>query len=348
MTEHDDRDSRSRYLWDPDAPADSDVIDAERVLQPLRFEATSRPLFLGAPQPASQRRIVLWRAGLGMAASLLVTSGVAGFLFWRLAWPQGRPWSVTLQAAHEGAIAPTLEVDRPLQGVDRTGAHVEIARLGSMDVQQGTNLILTETRTRRHRLEMIRGTIDVRVWAPPGVIALHTPAGDVIDLGCVFRLVVDGSGSHVRVDAGWVQLSNVYGEALLPAGSSSSMTPGLRPLVPLYDDASLRFREGVRAIERAETDDARVTIAALILPDARLRDVITLLMLSNTTPGAVRRPLLERAAALKPPPPGVSVDAILNGASPLLWQWYGALDLPAPKNWWRNWRDVLPWPFSRR
>lgn len=125
------------------------------------------------------------------------------------------------------------------------------------------------------------------------------------------------------------------------------MATNHRPLVPLYDDATPRFREGIRAIERAETDEVRLAIAAQVLPDARPRDVITLLILSNTVGGAVRRPLLDRAAHLVPPPAGVSVDAILSGASPLLWDWYGTLDLPAPKNWWRNWRDALPWPFAR-
>lgn len=78
-----------------------------------------------------------------------------------------------------------------------------------MDIQPGTDLTLSDTRSRHHRLLMTRGTIDVRVWAPPGAVALHTPAGDVIDLGCVFRLVVDGAGSHVRVETGWVQLDNM-------------------------------------------------------------------------------------------------------------------------------------------
>jgi hypothetical protein len=348
MTEHDDRDARSRYLWDPDAPADPEVVDTERALQSLRFDAASRPLILATATLPAPRRRVLWRVGVAMAASVLVIAGVAGFLLWRLAWPEGRPWSVTWQSVEAATTAPKLEVNRPLRGADTTGAHVEIARLGSMEVQPGTDLTLNDTRSRHHRLQMNRGTIDVRVWAPPGVVAVHTPAGDVIDLGCVFRLVVDDSGSHVNVQTGWVQLENFYGETLLPAGASSSMAPNRRPLVPLYDDATPRFRDGVRAIETATTDDARLAIAAEVLPDARRRDVVTLLMLANTTPGAVRRPLLDRAAELVPPPAGVSVDAILNGTAPLLWEWYGTLDLPPAKNWWRNWRDALPWPFSRR
>ena len=44
-------------------------------------------------------------------------------------------------------------------------------------------LTLEETGPRKHWLRLNRGSIDVRLWAPPGRVALHTPAGDVIDLG---------------------------------------------------------------------------------------------------------------------------------------------------------------------
>lgn len=347
MTEHDDRTSRTDYLWDPNAPADADVVTAEQALRPLRFDSSARPLSLTARTHTAGRRIV-WRVGMAIAASILLLAGVAGFLTWRLTWPNGRAWSVTWLSASASANAATLEVDRPLQGTDAAGAHVEIARVGSMDIQAGTDLMLSDTRSRHHRMLMTRGTVDIRVWAPPGVVALHTPAGDVIDLGCVFRLVVDDAGSHLHVQTGWVQLDNIYGESLVPGGTSSSMDADHRPLVPVYDDAAPAFHDGIRAIERSENEGAQLAIAARMLPDARRRDVITLLVLSNATDESVRRLLLERAAQLMPPPPGVTVEAVLSGDRQLLWNWYGTLDLPKPKSWWRNWRDALPWPFASR
>lgn len=108
-------------------------------------------------------------------------------------------------------------------------------------------------------------------------------------------------------------MANFYGQSLVPAGTSSSMDADHRPLVPLYDDATPAFREGIRAIERAAREDVQLTIAPRV-----------------------------------PPPGGLTADAVLNGDRQLVWDWYGTLDLPKPKTWWRNWRDVLPWPFSSR
>jgi hypothetical protein len=115
----------------------------------------------------------------------------------------------------------------------------------------------------------------------------------------------------------------------------------LRPGVPVYDDSSEVFAASVRlaqdggeAGERRELDT--------ILRTARRRDVLTLLMLANVSPGDVKRTILARAAELWPPPPDVSVNAIAAGDRDQLWKWHDALDLPPVKNWWRNWRDALP------
>jgi hypothetical protein len=80
-----------------------------------------------------------------------------------------------------------------------------------------------------------------------------------------------------------------------------------------------------------------------IVRTARTRDVYTLLILATRAPAAIQRQLLERAAQLVPPPPGVTVDAITAGSRDMLWRWANHLDLPPVKGWWRNWRDALPW-----
>ena len=63
----------------------------------------------------------------------------------------------------------------------------------------------------------------MRVWAPPGRVAVTTPAGDVIDLGCIFSLAVDDAGAaHLSVATGWVNLQNPHGNTFVPAGASAS------------------------------------------------------------------------------------------------------------------------------
>jgi len=184
--------------------------------------------------------------------------------------------------------------------------------------------------------------VNVRLWAPPGVFAFRTPSGTVRDLGCIFNLTVEADGtSRVRVDTGWVQMDNDFGESLVPAGAESVMRRMARPGVPIYVDTSSVFAAAIReaqdggdAAERRELDT--------ILHTARRRDVLTLLMLANASPVEIKRMLLGRAAQLWPPPPGVSVNAIVAGDRDQLWRWHGSLDVPPVKSWWRNWRDALP------
>src|SRR5207342_2667869 len=101
-----------------------------------------------------------------------------------------------------------------------------------------------------------------------------------IDLGCVFSLTVDADGvAHVRVETGWVQLENKFGETLVPAGASSAMTSDAPPVVPVYDDATAAFRDAVRLIEIGGTPKIDFALT-LIDRDARARDVPTLLLLA--------------------------------------------------------------------
>jgi hypothetical protein len=335
-------DRRDRYLWDPGAPPDPDVQSLERRLAPARFDPARHPLLVPAAAPRGRLR---FRAAVALAAAAVVVIGVGltAFWSWRWSWTPGASWAAEIDnAADRTASKTALALNHPLQLSPTSSARVEIARIGSMQVSAGSALTLTETTSRRHRVMLDRGAVNVRIWAPPGVFAFGTPAGTVRDLGCIFALSVDAEGTaHVRVDTGWVQMDNDYGESLVPAGAAAVMRRLSRPGVPVFVDSSEIFAAAVRRAEEGG-DAAEQRELPAIVRTARHRDVLTLLMLANVSPPDVKRTLLTRAAELWPPPAGVSVDAILAGDREGLWKWHGALDLPPVKNWWRNWRDALP------
>ncbi|HXG72328.1 MAG TPA: hypothetical protein VNJ04_17120 [Gemmatimonadaceae bacterium] len=343
MTAEDNRE-RDAYLWDPGAKPSAEVQAVERRLAPARFDAARRPLML--PTPTRAHRRAYSRPLLALAATLaLLVAGASAFWSWRWSWPAGGAWPLTIErdSSPGKSVTSQLRLDQRLQLDSTASARVTIARIGTMRVGPGSVLTVAETSSRRHRVVLDRGTANVRVWAPPGRFALRTPAGDVIDLGCIFDLSVDADGaSRVRVDTGWVQIVNDWGESLVPAGASSVMTAATRPGVPIYDDATPAFATGVRAIERGAGDAVRSGMIDVVVRTARTRDVLTLLMLATASPVSARRPIIERAAQLFPPPPTVSVNAITDGDNDQLWRWYASLDLPPSKGWWLNWRDALP------
>lgn len=341
MTTPPDSSTDRDYLWDPSSTPEPAVAEIERRVGLLRLDPMSRPLRHGAPARRRPRVSRVWLGGFALAATLVIVT--ASSVAWRWTWPEGRSWPMRVDSGEgQGPRADRLVVGEPLT-VDASGvARVDVARVGSMAVRGGTELTLRSTASNRHRLALTRGTVDVRVWAPPGAVVLQTPAGEVIDLGCIFQVQVDESGAaRVSVETGWVQLDNVYGELLVPAGASSEMHPGEAPRVAIYADAAAPFRDGVRAFERALSRDGADVDALAFVDLARRRDVYTLLLLSRSVPAPAARVILARAAALVAPPATVDVDDIVNGDRDALWRWLEALDLPSPKNWWLNWRDAF-------
>jgi hypothetical protein len=232
-----------------------------------------------------------------------------------------------------------LAVGSTFRTTSSEAASVRVARIGTMQILGDTTLTLRSTASNRHRLVLEEGTVRVRVWAPPFSVAIRTPAGEVMDLGCEFELRVADGVSHARVLSGWVQLENLHGEALVPAGASSVMSGDARPGIPVFDDASEEFRMAVRTHERSLGD---TTTTERLVALTRPRDVFTLLHLMQRRSAASAR-LASRAAELVPPPAGVDPAAAAAGDTAALDRWMDVLALPSPKSTWLlNWRDGFP------
>lgn len=323
------------YLWDPAAPAHEDVLAVEQRLASARYDPDLRPLsHASLTRPHRGFAGTYWWQALAAAVVVLVAG--ASLLQWRLTWPRDRAWSI--ESTSNGS-PERLGVGETLRTGSEQTATVRVARIGTMRVDRDSAVTLRMTQGNRHGLILDRGTVHVRVWAPPATLSFRTPAGEVLDMGCEFDLTVDALTSRVRVTSGWVQLENDLGESLVPEGASASMTATTRPGVPVFDDAAVPFEEAVRRIEagrRGPRDLEQVTALA------RPRDMLTLLILIERGVGG-REQLAARAAELVPPPPGVSIEAILKGETRLLWRWHDTLSLPPTKGgWWLNWKDALP------
>ncbi|HEY0874282.1 MAG TPA: FecR family protein [Vicinamibacterales bacterium] len=322
------------YLWDPAAPPDPAVVELERRLSPIRFDPAARPLpqhsnlAAGATVASHSRR--RWTLPLAAAAALVLA--IAIYANWRWSWPDSRPWPVTTTAGRSDPLA----VGNTLRTSADSPALVRVARIGTMRVEGNSAVTLRETRGGRHRLVLRHGTVHVRVWAPPFSVGFQTPAGEVRDLGCEFELTARDGTTRVRVTSGWVQLDNLFGETLVPAGASSHMAADTPPAVAIYDDAHAGFREAVLAYERTPGD---ATSVRSIVDRARDRDVLTLLQLVLRYPSAADA-LLARAAELDPPDDERDIERARSGDRAAVGRWMASLPLPSPKNGWIwNWRD---------
>ena len=334
MTARSEDDRINAYLWDPNAAPDGTVQELERQLEPLRFDPAARNLHWGSAAWTPLRR--RWPYALAAAAVLVLMAGWS-VAAWRWSWPAGRAW--TIEAA-PAAMADRLAVGSVLTLAGSERASVSIARIGTMQIEGDSRVTLLSTQGTRHRLTLDRGTVRVRVWAPPGSVVFRTPAGEVIDVGCQFDLTVDETRSLVSVRSGWVQLDNGVAEILVPAGAASEMRADRAPGVPVFEDAPAGFLGAIRALEDDTRGDRAASVRTIVAL-SRPRDVLTLLMLvERRAPGSDQ--MAARAAELWPPPAGVTANGVVRGDRDGLWRWRDTLGLPPPKGWLRNWRDALP------
>src|SRR5215831_12923872 len=192
-------------------------------------------------------------------------------------------------------------------------AHIEVATIGSVEIDPNSRVRLLGTSPDEHRLELDRGRLSARISAPPRLFFVNTPAGIAEDLGCAYTLEVDDQGNSIlHVTVGWVALQLTDRESSVPAGAACAMKPGIGPGTPYYEDATPLFREALAKFDFAGGADTRTAALATVLREARSRDAMTLLYLLTRVDDAARAAVYDRMPALVPPPQDVTRDGVLD------------------------------------
>ncbi|HXA17424.1 MAG TPA: FecR domain-containing protein [Thermoanaerobaculia bacterium] len=285
------------YLWDGSGEPDVDVLHLETLLGRYRSAAPT-PDFRRVAVMRPRRRWLL-----AIAAAALIVIAVLGVL--RVYTPPNR-WRATESSG--AAIVPHAILRAG--DVVRTGAQGSVRLMspgvGTLDIGANTTVQLIESRRNRHRLALAAGTIHAKTTSMPGVFVIDTPRARAIDLGCEYTLTVrPGGGGELRVISGWVDLTHGYQQSLVPQGASALMTADGALTVPVFDDATPRFRAAVRDFARAHDLPTIVSLA-------RRRDALTLLNLFRLTTSEESLILFDRLNQLVPAPASISREAVRN------------------------------------
>lgn len=275
-----------RYLWDRSGPVDPEVEGLERVLEPYRLVAPR------ARRGMRRRRGVLVLAGV-LAVSL-VAVGV---------W-----WLGTLVG--EASTSPSAYIVRGVDGRTRLApgdwlstedgvrARIDVDAIGSVDLEPGARLRIDERGEARHLWFLERGALEARILASPRVFQVGTPAGLTVDLGCRYRLVVDGRGtSEVEVLTGQVSFEGASRRVYVPAGARMRASAARGPCSPVWT----RAREGLlEEVERLQFEpDPDAEELRLVLDEL---DSLTLWHLLDGVSNELRQGAGERlATAIEPP-----------------------------------------------
>jgi len=238
---------------------------------------------------------------------------------WHVKRLDGAPRIGSEQIANNGqlGVGEWLETD----GSSR--AQIAVGSIGNVEIDENTRVRLLQTDPTEHRLELARGKMSARIWAPPRLFFVDTPSAVAADLGCAYTLEVDDhGGSLLRVTSGWVALQLKDRESIVPTGAACETQPGIGPGTPYFEDAPTVFRAALRKFD-FEHDASAVTV---LLDQARPRDTLTLWHLLARVNGEDRERVYEKMAAFVPPPAGVTREGVLRLDQQMLESWKNELE----------------------
>jgi hypothetical protein len=202
-------------------------------------------------------------------------------------------------------------------------ARIELPELGgAVQVAPETKIRVVAAGPKEQRLELARGEISAKVDAPPRLFVIDTPSATAVDLGCAYRLKVDGEGhSYLSVETGYVSLEGRGRISIVPAGASAETRVGVGPGTPSLDDAPAALRRALSAFDFG--GDAGALKEALAV--SRAADAFSVWHLLLNVPESQRAEVYERLAELSPPPPGVTREAAIAGDHETLSIWWESL-----------------------
>ncbi|MCA1636001.1 MAG: FecR domain-containing protein [Acidobacteria bacterium] len=311
----------------PSASAPDSLWDA--VESTLARQTASAKRGRVAPLPPTRSRLSFnWpRLASAGTIALLLFIGLAGWLYVRSTRPA---WEVerlagapSIDSARFGATG-RLRVGKWLETDAESRAQVEVANIGQVEVEPNTRVRIVETGLTEHRMELARGTLHARIWAPPRLFFVNTPSAVAADLGCAYTLEVDDAGrSLLRVTSGFVALERGTRESIVPAGAACLTQPGVGPGTPFFEDAP---EELAAALSRFDFEAGGAESLGVVLENARARDSLTLWHLLSRVEGAERVRVYERLAAFAPPPEGVTREGVLGLDAAMLGDWKDRLE----------------------
>ena len=201
-------------------------------------------------------------------------------------------------------------------------AQINVASIGQVEIGPDTKVRLLQTQPTEHRLELVRGKMSARIWAPPRLFFVDTPSAIAADLGCAYTLEVTGSGaSLLRVTVGWVALQLKDRESMVPAGAACETRPGIGPGTPYFEDAAPEFRASLTKIDFDNDSASTNTALDVLLSHTRKRDTLTLWHLLGRVDETERGKVYEKIASFVPPPAGVTREGILSLDQKMLDLW---------------------------
>lgn len=283
----------------------------------------------GKSKPAGTTgKLAYLRPVLAATALLIVVSAIGILIYNR---PPQKSWDVarlegTPKIAEKGINENSrLKIGEWLETDQSSRAQIAVADIGQVEVEPESRIRLVETNQTEHRLELMRGSINARINAPPRLFFVNTPSATVIDYGCAYSLYVDEEGASVlHVTEGWVSLALNGRESLVPASAYAKSRRGFGPGTPYFEDASGEFTE---ALTRFDFENGGATAIDVILAESRQRDALSLWYLLERTRESDRARVFDHLMKFIPLPENATRAGVLALDREMLDAWKETIDV---------------------
>jgi hypothetical protein len=287
-------------------------------------------------QVVSVRPPSSWRVRMAVAAAVILALSIGVWLYknqqgaghgsaksaWSVIALGGTPkiGSETISSRGSMSIGDWLETD------ENSSAQIAVGTIGNVDIDKNTRIRLLETEPTEHRLELARGKMSARIWAPPRLFFVDTPSAVAADLGCAYTLEVDDKGDgRLKVTSGWVALQAKERESIVPEGASCETQLGTGPGTPFFDDSAPAFQKALNKVDFDKDPATRTTALEEMLAHSRPRDTLTLWHLLPRVKENDRARVYQKMESFAAPPAGVTREGVLKLDQKMLDQWRDAL-----------------------
>ena len=297
-------------------------------------------------------RATSWQKQAAIAAAVIFVFGAGAVWLYNSRKSTPKAWQVTRLGGAPRIGSETISsrgslgIGEWLETDGSSRAQIAVGSIGNVEIDENTRVRLVQTQPTEHRLELARGKMSARIWAPPRLFFVDTPSAVAADLGCAYTLEVNDKGAgRLSVTSGWVALQAKERDSIVPAGASCETELGTGPGTPYFDDSTPEFQNALRQFDK--DPGSRRDSLSLLLSQARAKDTLTLWHVMPLVNDEDRVRVYEKMAGFVPPPAGVTREGVLQLDQKMLEQWRHSLEfvwVPGgmPKNA-AEWKSLKKW-----
>lgn len=303
------------YLWDKSGAPDPEISDLEELLKPLRM-AENVLDFPPLPRPSLLARCAAFLRQHWMVPVAAASAATVLFATWITMSPpaiSSADWEARAVSGAPELAGKKLKVQQMLPGQwlatnHNSTVHLRAGKIGEIEIAGDSLVSLAEAGQNRQRLSLRYGFIHAHISAPPGLFIVDTPAARAIDLGCEYTLKIERDGQgELKVFTGWVDLSHVYRQSLVPAGAAARIAADGTLSPPYFEDSSDLFKQALLDFSFSEIgSEHHRTALETLLRDSRQRDALTLLNLFPRADLEERLLIFDRLNQLVPAPASIT------------------------------------------